>query len=168
MAFSHSIPGRIAAAMMTTRTPKEKASAIATQPDANFAPPHRSVLATGQAQCLHEGCAAGIGATLATVSERLAQSATRGAVGPLVSILFSRARARNRFRSTCPCRRTLVALPPKRDNNAPRHKQSELLGRRRRSRRALVDELHFDAVERWAASQARAPRPSDPGSRVAP
>jgi hypothetical protein len=27
-----------------------------------------------------------------------------------------------------------------------RHKQSELLGRRRRSRRALVDELHFDAL----------------------
>jgi hypothetical protein len=32
-----------------------------------------------------------------------------------------------------------------------RHKQSELLGRRPRSVGALVDDLHFDALERWAA-----------------
>ena len=43
----------------------------------------------------------------------------------------------------------LVALPPKRDSDALRHEQNELLGRARRSRQVLVDELHLDA--RWRA-----------------
>ncbi len=63
------------------------------------------------------------------------------------TIRFLAAMIRRETLKPCPQRGhwSLVAFPPNCDSYALRHKQSELLGRRRRSRRTLVDELHSDA-----------------------